>query len=176
MKSEKYDENSYETKIGIEFEEHVGKLLEKQRWKIDYHGIREGKKDKGIDLIATRNGITALIQCKYKGDPESKINDEPIDKLYASGTEYKIIHNVPSHKIELIVITTGDFFPDTREKARHLGVELIDRQLDIKFIPKTKQSEIKKSLQESLKEETNSEQSANSGKIKEVNFQTKAGT
>jgi len=49
---------------GKEYEEQIGKYYQSIGYHVIYHGIEKGKKDKGIDLIATNENETLLIQCK----------------------------------------------------------------------------------------------------------------
>ncbi|WP_060825424.1 restriction endonuclease [Sulfurospirillum cavolei] len=51
-------------KRGDAYEMHVGKYYETQGYQIDYHGLKYGKKDGGIDLIAENEHEILLIQCK----------------------------------------------------------------------------------------------------------------
>lgn len=51
-------------KRGNAYEMYVGKYYEAQGYQIDYHGLKYGKKDGGIDLIAENEHETLLIQCK----------------------------------------------------------------------------------------------------------------
>jgi hypothetical protein len=50
---------------GYVFEKFVGQVLEDEGWEIDYHGLKNGFLDRGIDLIAYKNGAINAIQCKY---------------------------------------------------------------------------------------------------------------
>ena len=51
--------------IGISFERYVGYLYEKDGYHVTYFGAKSGIEDLGRDLIATKNGETLIIQCKY---------------------------------------------------------------------------------------------------------------
>ena len=49
---------------GKDYEKFVGKHIESFDFEVDYRGLRMGKKDGGIDLIAKKNNTYVLIQCK----------------------------------------------------------------------------------------------------------------
>jgi len=59
---QKPKKNNYQ--LGKEYEEQIGKYYESIGYHVIYHGIIKGKKDQGIDLIATKDEETLLIQCK----------------------------------------------------------------------------------------------------------------
>ena len=50
---------------GYVYEKYVGQILEKEGWKVDYCGLQYGFSDRGIDLIAYKDGVANFIQCKY---------------------------------------------------------------------------------------------------------------
>jgi len=51
-------------KKGKVYEKFVGEYIEKFGYSVDYRGLRKGKKDGGIDLVANNNNTYVLIQCK----------------------------------------------------------------------------------------------------------------
>ncbi|MBI5427182.1 MAG: restriction endonuclease [Nitrospinae bacterium] len=108
------------------FELYIGELLKKDGWTIDYHGMRMKKKDQGVDLIAKKTNITALIQCKYKSPTSWTLGDETINTIFGSVNSYKLEHP-EENNIHLAVVTTGKFYPDTKRKAENNGIELVDR-------------------------------------------------
>ena len=62
---------NYSEMDGVEFEEHVKKLLEQKKWRVETTPL---SRDGGIDLIAQRNDdigveITLYIQCKNHASP-----------------------------------------------------------------------------------------------------------
>jgi len=60
-KKSNYKEN---VKKGKEYEKYVGKYIESFGFDVDYRGLKMGRKDGGIDLIARKNNTYVLIQCK----------------------------------------------------------------------------------------------------------------
>ncbi len=49
---------------GVKYELQIGKLYQRQGYKVYFKGINEGVRDKGIDLIAYKGKEALLIQCK----------------------------------------------------------------------------------------------------------------
>jgi hypothetical protein len=46
-------------------EKYVGQVLEEEGWEVNYQGLKNGFSDRGIDLIAYKDGAVNAIQCKY---------------------------------------------------------------------------------------------------------------
>jgi len=49
---------------GLQFERFIGQRFESRGWSVTYRGIKLGKNDGGIDLIARRQRKIRLVQCK----------------------------------------------------------------------------------------------------------------
>ncbi len=62
--NENYKPKKSNYQKGAEYERQIGKLYEMKGYNVEYRGIKMGKKDKGIDLIATKENELILIQCK----------------------------------------------------------------------------------------------------------------
>lgn len=101
-----------------EFEELVGKIWEANGWNTH---VTSGSGDKGIDVIATRDGKTndkVLIQAKrYKkgnnvGSPEIR--------------KYATLYQQDPETDSVIVVTTSSFTGPAKKLAKKLEVELID--------------------------------------------------
>nr|DAR97758.1 MAG TPA: Restriction endonuclease [Caudoviricetes sp.] len=66
--------------IGARYERYIGYLYEINGYEVEYNGIKMGKKDDGIDIIATKRRELIIIQCKwYKED--SQIHSSTIRQL-----------------------------------------------------------------------------------------------
>lgn len=113
--------------IGNNFGLYVGGLLENDGWRVNYHGIKKGRRDGGVDLICEKDGATALIQCKYKSDPNGYVNENAIDQLFGALNAYK--HENPGGKTtRAMIVTTGRYSADALRKAKIHGIELIDNR------------------------------------------------
>lgn len=60
-----YYENLSDSDWGFIYEKFVGQILEDEGYKVEYNGLNAGVFDKGIDLVAYKNGQVNFIQCKY---------------------------------------------------------------------------------------------------------------
>lgn len=110
---------------GREFEEHVGELLERTGWEIDYNGINKGKKDGGIDLIGKKGNETSLIQCKYRGNTNHIHYENEINQLYGALQAYR--HDHPNERSKASFITTGQFSTEAKRIAKIHKIELLDK-------------------------------------------------
>ncbi|MBR1680920.1 restriction endonuclease [bacterium] len=98
----------YTRPIGDIYEEYIGHLLENNGYSVEYNGIEKRRKDEGIDLIATKDNITLLIQCKcWKKTTvisKSSINSingkskyNCIARLYVQAKLYALHHNIKQY-------------------------------------------------------------------------------
>ena len=49
---------------GNDYERQIGRFYQQQGYKVYFKGIKEGRRDQGIDLIAYKGREAILIQCK----------------------------------------------------------------------------------------------------------------
>jgi len=73
--------------VGEQYEIIVGKEYEDMGYAIEYRGIDLGKLDGGIDLIATKEEQTLLIQCKYWYKKDS-INHKILKEFFGNCNIY----------------------------------------------------------------------------------------
>lgn len=59
-----YTERQISALLGEIYEKYIGQLLENRGYSVEYNGINKGKEDGGVDLIARKGRIIALVQCK----------------------------------------------------------------------------------------------------------------
>ena len=74
-------------KYGDDFEKKVGAYYKAKGYTIDARGLRLGYEDGGIDIIATKESETLLIQCKYWKKDKS-ITHNMIKEFYGSCSIY----------------------------------------------------------------------------------------
>jgi len=73
--------------IGRDYERYIGSQLEMDGYDVEYLGARRGKEDLGRDLIAKKDGLIKVIQCKYW--PQDKtIHEKHIFQLLGSAIMY----------------------------------------------------------------------------------------
>ena len=107
-KKEKY----WQSLGGVEFEEELAKLFRSRGYQIQ---TTPKSGDQGIDLIAKKNGKTAVVQCKrYKG----AVGPAVVRELYGSMVAYGAD--------EAILACTGGFTKGVVEFAQGKPIRLVD--------------------------------------------------
>ena len=110
--------------LGKHYERYVGSKYEEKGWAVNYHGISNGMKDRGIDLICQRGDEIALVQCKgwsrKKAIPAKEIN-----LFYGYTTHFKQ-KNPGTKNARLVFATTTRLLPDARRVAKDLGIRVFE--------------------------------------------------
>jgi HJR/Mrr/RecB family endonuclease len=102
---------------GKEFEEFVAGHFKLDGYEIRLNGIKEGKKDKGIDIICTKDEELILIQCKnWKEDSKYKINHEKLKAFVGCCTEYVNENKLFDKNIKLKFITSNYILDESGKK------------------------------------------------------------
>lgn len=102
---------------GKEYEEFVAGYYKLDGYSIYLHGIKKGLKDKGIDIICTKDEELILIQCKnWKKDSKYKINHEKLKAFVGSCTEYINENKLFDKKIKLKFITSNYILDNSGKK------------------------------------------------------------
>lgn len=116
--------------IGYAFERYYGYLMESKDYSVDYWGIKNGKSDGGIDLVAKNKKEIVYIQCKY-WSKKTEIRENVISQLYGAslnlalqnGTSVEqFTKEVKEGKIKMILATHTILSKEAREFANRLGV------------------------------------------------------
>jgi SNF2 family DNA or RNA helicase/Holliday junction resolvase len=81
--------------------------------------------DGGVDVVAFRGEVGALIQCKTTSDANRALGWEGVRDVVAGAAAYRTIH--PTVRFRLIAATNQAFNADAREQAAINGVQLVDR-------------------------------------------------
>lgn len=116
--------------IGREYERAVGYEFERHGYSIEYFGALKGFEDMGRDLIATKDGITYLIQCKFWAE-HRLIHEKHIFQLIGTGLEYACQKlNLPIEGLHLrssgivpLLITSTQLSETARKAAELIDVE-----------------------------------------------------
>ncbi|MEO9168382.1 MAG: restriction endonuclease [Aestuariivirga sp.] len=131
---EKSKKNKWQ--IGREFERYVGYLLESDNYDVSYYGATQGLEDLGRDLIATREGETLIVQCKYWSSDKT-IHEKHVYQLYGTYCDYVISNNLGGqsvqgqlfgerdalHKVRPLLITTAKLSERAQLASKLLNVE-----------------------------------------------------
>ena len=109
--------------IGIEFERHIGYLLEVHGYQVKYVGAIMGVEDMGRDLIATKNGVSLVIQCK-RWAKEKTIHEKHICQLY--GSVAVLASQNPGKKYKGVFITTTNLSDTAKVFARYSNIAVVE--------------------------------------------------
>jgi Holliday junction resolvase len=102
---------------GKEYEEFVAGYFKIDGYEVNLHGIKKGKKDKGIDIICTKDEELILIQCKnWKEDSKYKINHENLKAFVGCCTEYVNENKLFDKNIKLKFITSNYILDESGKK------------------------------------------------------------
>jgi hypothetical protein len=116
---------------GKRYELYCGYCFEKKGYKVEYHGIKEGKNDLGIDLIATKDGKTLIIQCKRRRQ-EGKIHHNTVCQLFGSTVWYadrkklKLFEDVTP-----VLMTSGELDETAEKMAKVLSIKVCHKPMGI---------------------------------------------
>ena len=102
---------------GKEYEEFVAGYFKIDGYEVNPHGIKNGKKDKGIDIICCKDDEVILIQCKnWKEDSKYKINHEKLKAFVGCCTEYVNENKLFDKNIKLKFITSNYILDESGKK------------------------------------------------------------
>lgn len=100
--------------LGKRYERYIGYLYEIQDYNVEYHGIKKGMKDGGIDLIAKAKNHEIIVQCKRRGQ-NSQIHENTINQLIGTLSTYKI--NNQGRRVESVLYTQNNNLDDEARKT-----------------------------------------------------------
>jgi restriction system protein len=133
----KYTPTSYTDKVkkGKDYEEVIAKLFSCRGYTVEENGKKKGKKDGGIDLVATKANETILIQCKnWKSSSKYKIRHEEIKKLRAEGRDFlEVNKEYVASKMKLLFVLAEDcvhssakyHLEDIKNRGKKVDIEII---------------------------------------------------
>jgi hypothetical protein len=116
--------------VGKMYEQYVGYLYESQGWQVEYFGIKMRYEDAGRDLIARKNNVVHIVQCK-NWSKYKEIFENHIFQLFGTTYEYQQQH------LDLKVIPV--FYSSTRlsERAKlfsdKLGIEVYENKKLVRY-------------------------------------------
>lgn len=116
--------NKSSWEIGIEFERYIGYQLECKGYKVKYFGALMGFEDMGRDLLATKDGVTLVIQCK-RWAKEKTIHEKHICQLYGSVAVLSIQN--PRNKYKGVFITTTSLSDVARSFASYSKISVVEQ-------------------------------------------------
>ena len=112
--------------IGRDYEMYVGFVYGKKGYNVNYFGSTMGMEDLGRDLIVSKGGKTAIIQCKY-WSKEKTIHEKHILQLYGTVTSYKIENNLQNAEVKGILITNICLSDMAKKMADYLNIQYVEK-------------------------------------------------
>ena len=119
---------------GVEYELYCCYILRKNGYYVIENGVRMRKEDMGRDIIAIKDGITYIIQCKRysmknQDGTDKYIHENIICQLYGTTIEYQISNPRNDlfssfEKIVPVLYTTGRLSDMAKSFAEKLHVEI----------------------------------------------------
>lgn len=138
-----YDKTNWQ--IGLFYERYIGYTYDIKQWKVIMNGAKKRWQDMGIDIIASKDGKTELIQCKYWAANKT-IYENYIFQLFGTTIDYIMEHfptedpwKILKQGIVTPVFVTSTQVSDTARRVAHiLNIDLRENvKLDKKY-PKIK--------------------------------------
>lgn len=109
--------------IGIDFERYIGYQLEQRGYKVKYLGATLGLEDMGRDLMATKDGVSLVIQCK-RWAKEKTIHEKHICQLY--GSVAVLATQNPNRKFKGVFITTTTLSDVAKMFAEYSNIAYVE--------------------------------------------------
>ncbi len=121
----KESHNKSKWQIGRDYELYVGYMFESVGYDVEYFGANMGLEDLGRDIIAKKDGITYIIQCKYWSQVKT-IHEKHIAQLYGTTISYCIENDITPGKNVIGMFVTNIEFSDMAKKfADMLKIKLL---------------------------------------------------
>lgn len=106
---------------GIDYERYIGYLYELDGYYVTYFGALQKKEDMGRDIIAKKENLVHIVQCKrYRAERE--IHENVVFQLYGSAVAYQIDH--PDLKVVPVICTSASLSDVARRCAEYLHIVL----------------------------------------------------
>lgn len=109
--------------IGIEYERYIGYCLEQQGYKVEYFGATMGLGDMGRDLLATKGGVTLVIQCK-RWAKDKTIHEKHICQLY--GSVAVLATQNPNRQYKGVFITSAGLSDTAKLFADYSSIQYVE--------------------------------------------------
>lgn len=122
--------------IGRDYELYVGYRLSEKGFAVRQVGIEDRLEDLGRDIIAVKNSLHYIVQCKFWSEQKT-IHEKHIAQLYGTAVCYAIENNLPLERVVPVFYTNIDFSPVARRFAEALHIKLFDH-FDIGEYPRIK--------------------------------------
>lgn len=113
----------FKWELGRDYERYIGYQYETNGWLVYYQGIVEGLADLGRDIIAVRDNLVDIVQCKY-WSKEKLIHEKHIFQLHGTVVAYKIDH--PGANVSAVFVTSTVLSDRAKQFATALSIRHIE--------------------------------------------------
>ncbi len=113
--------NKTKWQIGRDYEQYVAYKFRELGFEVDEFGSYMGLEDLGRDLIAKRDDIVWIVQCKYWSSVK-QIHEKHITQLYGTMTSYCIENGIAPEKVTGVLVTNIHLSDMAQKMANHLGI------------------------------------------------------
>ena len=117
--------NKTKWQIGRDYEQYVGYQYRQKGYDVDQFGAYMGKEDLGRDIIATKDDITLIIQCKYWASKKF-INENHINQLYGTTICHCIEKNLDPAKVKGVLVTNIQLSDMAKKMATYLDINYVE--------------------------------------------------
>ncbi len=117
--------NKTKWQIGRDYEQYVGYQYRKKGYDVDDFGSYMGMEDLGRDIIAKKDGIVLIIQCKYWSSIKL-IHEKHITQLYGTMVSYCIENKVDQAKVKGVLITNIELSEMAKKMAAYLNIQYVE--------------------------------------------------
>lgn len=111
--------------IGRDYENAVSYEYRQKGYTVDNCGSYLGLSDMGRDIIAKKDGVTIIIQCKY-WSKEKTIHEKHIFQLYGTLVSYCIEHSLPFDSVHGVFVTNTTLSDVAKNVAQFLGIRIAE--------------------------------------------------
>lgn len=122
--------------IGRDYELSVAYEYMQQGYIVDTYGSRKGLEDLGRDLIATRDDLTLIIQCKYWSEKKT-IREKHLFQLYGTTITYQIEHPELTSPPRAVFVTNIELSDIAYEVAKLLHISVFEHH-EMRDFPRIK--------------------------------------
>lgn len=113
--------------LGKRYERFIGYKYEAMGYRVDFHGIKMGLDDGGIDLIAKAKSHTVIVQCKRRGQ-NSQIHENTVNQLVGTLSTYRKAN--PNVNVECVLYTQNDNLDESARKTVKLHSEELTHMVE----------------------------------------------
>lgn len=111
------------TLTGLLYEQYTGWRYESTGWEVDYHGMRFGLSDGGIDLICRKSDYVRIIQCK-NWSVKRQVKPLVIKRLKASEDSYRERHR--GLKVKAFIYSSVSLTAEAKTEAERCGIAVCE--------------------------------------------------